>query len=235
MKMARKRIIIKQQITDILNREKFGSSAQTISDELNLARNTVIKYLEILKKEQKAFEWNIGRYRIWISQKVYSYLNELQTPQDYVVYDFLHILMKELFASSNSESFNWKKLGENMTDQIDWESHFPTDYVNTIKSLYHKDPTNLDLFVEYYPGLFESTLNMLGDSKAKIEPPIVNYDPPFTIFRIENSMYISIPNMFEIICGIKETELQQFYPHISVNIHAIHKSDRYIDVKFSFS
>lgn len=235
MKMARKRTLIKHQIIEILNREKFGSSAQTISDELNLARNTVINYLEILKKEQKAFEWNIGRYRIWISQKVFSYLNELQNPQDYVVYDFLHILMKELNIFPDSKKLDWKKLGDLMTDQIDWESHFPSDYVHTIKSMYHKDPTNLDLFVEYYPGLFESTLHMLGDSKAKIEPPIVNYDPPFVIFRIKDSMYISSPNMFHLISGIKESELHQFYPQITVNIHAIHESDKSIDIKFAFS
>ncbi len=234
MALERKKFLTRDAILNELRIKKFGTSAQSISESLKLARNTVIKYLEELQKEELAYEWNIGRYRLWIYRDFYLYLNELKSPQDYVIYKFFRIFLKELQKDQDSQAIDWKDLGKRITPQIDWEGHLPEDYVRSIKTLYEHNSNDITLFSEHYPALFESTLRMLGDANASVQPPIVNQNPPFVILRINNSEFTKSPLIFEVICGIKEVELRPFYNSISINIIKFHPKEELIDIKFSF-
>jgi len=225
---------LKARILDILKREKFGSSSQAISEELGVARNTVTKYLEQLQRQGQAFEWNIGRYRIWIHRDFYLYLDELKTPQDYAIYKVFRELLAELQQAPELSAKRWRAIGRALGERIDFKRHFPTDYIKTIEEEYAKDRTNIGLMASLYPFLLTNTLQQLGDANVTLDPPIIHEQPQFIIFRIRGSIFTNNRAFFELLAGIKEAELHHYYPSLTIEVLAVHEKEQIVDLQYSF-
>ncbi|WP_371806695.1 hypothetical protein [Candidatus Lokiarchaeum ossiferum] len=224
----------KMQILKLLKQNKFGSSAYSISNELHLARNTVIKYLESLKKEKLAYEWYIGRYRIWIHRDFYNYLDELKAPEDYMIYSFLRELLQSIQSTCKVSDTQWHAIGQSLSQNIDFKKYFPAEFILQTEKKYLEKGQNISEIIKYYPALIENVLLQLGDSTVIIDPPILNQEPLFVIFRLRNSKFCKTPTFFKILCGIKEFELKPYYSSLKVSISGYYPEKNIVDLKYSF-
>ncbi len=226
---------VKTQILEVLKQNKFGSSAHSISKELSLARNTVIKYLKLLKEEECAYEWFIGRYRIWIHRDFYIYLDQLKAPDDYVIYKFVRELVHSIQEICEIPEAQWHQVGKAISGNIDFKKLFPGEFISQIEQKYHEQGQNMQEMVKLYPTFIENTLMQLGDSTVVVDPPILNQDPLFVIFRLRNSKFCNSNAFFKIFCGIEEAELKHYYPNLTVSINGIYPEEKIVDLKFTFA
>lgn len=213
------------KLIDVLKTSRYGLSINKIAEKTGWHRNTVSKYLNILEKEEKVFNREIGQYKLYLYQK--------GEDEDFSEEEKLLLKAYELFIKSlmklYPETIDGKEIGKFISKELEFEKHIPINLGKVAKR-----PLNLDLIAKtFMDGL--NNIYFLTYEKYNFDDPIILKNPPVIILRIIESQYVQIPLHFEILTGLLEEKINQLFKlNIDVSINKIHSEQNKIDIKISF-
>jgi biotin operon repressor len=211
----------KSMILDVLEPSRYGMSINNIAENLNWHRNTVSKYLSILKDEGKVIDRKIGQYKLWISGEA----DRIELSEETSILLNAYISLLRNLQVLHSGVIEGKELGKLISKDLDFEKLLPID-LKDIK-------LDLNSIAIYIMDILNN-IYFLTHETYNFDPPIVNQSPPFIILRIRESKYIETPLHFQIITGIFEEKINKlFHLNVDISIHEIFIEESIIDIKIS--
>jgi len=211
----------KSVLLELLGPSRYGMSINKIAENLNWHRNTVSKYLNILKDEGKVADRKIGQYRLWISRDTEA---EPLSEETSLLLNAYISLLRNLNVL-HPDVIDGKELGKLISKDLEIEKILPID----LKDI----RLDLDSIATYVMDILNN-IYFLTNETYNFDPPMINQKPPFIIIRIRDSKYVETPLHFQIITGIFEAKIKQLFNlNVDITVHEIFIEEKILDIKIS--
>ena len=197
---------IRNDILALLRKSKYGRNISQISEELNLSRNTVKRYIEILEHDKLIEIKEIGRSRIAYFKSNYSD----QIARGYVSYimEFYNSMLKgfqKIAKEVQDAQKSFKMIGNEMGEHLSWPPLEIVDFGHVNKPDLAQVTDLLIEFLEFFNSIFKI---------VKVEViPTIKENTSYNILRIENiSDQVEDSEFFYwITMGFFETKLRKIF------------------------
>ena len=211
----------KTVLMELLRPSRYGMSVNKIAENLNWHRNTVSKYLSILKKEGKVADRKLGQYKLWISRDTEA---EQVSKETSLLLNAYISLLRNLNIL-HPDAIDGKELGKLISKDLEIEKLLPID-LKDVK-------LDLDSIATYIMDILNN-IYFLTNETYNFDPPMINQKPPFIIIRIRDSKYVETPLHFQIITGIFEAKIKQLFNlEVDITVHEIFIEEKILDIKIS--
>ncbi|TFF87857.1 MAG: HTH domain-containing protein [Promethearchaeota archaeon] len=215
----------KELILKVLKPSKYGMSIKKIAENLDWSRTTVTKYLNELKDDGRVFDSEIGQYKLWL----YQIPNGMTLTGEGKILLRAYMSFLKNLNKLHPEIKDGKEIGKRIAKDLDIENEFPVNFKKLVKR-----PLNLTQIAKTLMEVLNN-IYFITYEKYNFDPPILNKNPPFIILRIKDSKYINIPLHFDILIGLIEEKVKQFYNiDVDIQIHNMLLEENIIDIKINF-
>ena len=190
----------KQEILDSLNENVFGMTVTDISNETNISRNTVYRYLGILESKGKIYNRKVGTYNLYFSKKKSFLFKD-------GILSFFKGLLSNLKQEFPNKEKTFKDFGMNMADSI--EVPFTVKGREHLEELKSFSDSKILETIGYWLPFFNILFDSIDISKMEIdrEKRIAHY-------TFVNSDMLKITDdyiyYFYLIIGLIERKLSKY-------------------------
>ncbi len=218
----------KKEILNLLKNSQVGMSIKNIAEELEYSRNTVSKYLNILEEEEKVFDRELGQYKIYLHSDAKLYFDKQKAKGQQFALETYRYFLEYLTQEHPELNREGKNAGLYMGQRMNIESLISSELL-----AFQTEDLSLKNIAKKVMDLLDNTY--LSMDTYEFDPPYINEDPAFILLRMRDSQYINAPINFYMLAGVMEEKFNQFLEEfnisISVDVHAIHKQKRVVDLK----
>ncbi len=193
----------RKAIQNLLKNSQIGLSITNIAEELGYSRNTVSKYLKILKEEGKVYDRELGQYSIWLHNDARLYYEKDKAKgQMFALETYKHFLQ---YLDNNHPELGkeGKQIGNYMGKNMDILNLISPELLEFDLRL-----TDLNNLAKFLMDLLDNTYLSM-DSYEWETHSIIDRDevPPMIILRLKDSQYFSTPINFSMLAGVLEIQI----------------------------